>query len=134
MKKFLAISIGILYLAVSSGLLLEVHHCMGRIADAGFTFITSNQQDACGNCGMDVTDGKNHCCKDEYKLLKISADQKASSLQFTVDAPVVSFTPLLVPEEYIPIPRETASKPYIANPPPEALAASVQSLLCVFRI
>lgn len=134
LKKIITISLAFLYLLVSSGLLLEIHHCMGRISEAGITWMGGDQDDQCGKCGMDKESEGNHCCKDEYKLLKVSADQKAASQQVVPDAPVAILISLQWPELYQPdinLQPGNSGKP---NAPPLPLTPSKQDLLCTYRI
>ena len=57
LKKLLTISLAFLYLLVSSGLLVEIHHCMGRIADASLhVFAHEKEEGTCGKCGMPKTE------------------------------------------------------------------------------
>ncbi len=66
MKKVYTGILAILYLAVSSGIAMEIHYCMGKKAGIEFYGSTS---DKCGKCGMeDKTTG---CCHDEFKFYKI---------------------------------------------------------------
>ncbi|MBC6492238.1 hypothetical protein ACFSQD_01910 [Flavihumibacter stibioxidans] len=134
MKKIFTISLSFLYLLVSSGLLLEVHHCMGRIAETGIAWIGEDEEDQCGKCGMDKNDEGNHCCKDEYKLVKVSSDQKPATLQFVLDAPVAILTTLQWPELYQQTVYLHPDYSGRANAPPPAVSPSKQELLCIYRI
>jgi hypothetical protein len=133
LKKFLAISFAFVYLLISSGLLVEVHHCMGRIADAGLTIFTSHaDNDKCGKCGMDKGKESQHCCKDEYKQVKIASDQKFSSIQYLIEAPVTLLAGFTLPARHETITSQESVTAYRLRPPPKL--PSAQSLLCVFRI
>lgn len=133
MKKYLAISLAFLYLLVSSGLLLEVHHCMGKIADAALTILPSDE-DQCGKCGMDKDDKENHCCKDEYKLVKVTSDQKPSAGQVLVNAPAAIELSLVWPATYVPEMVEEVLVANRAHAPPFPGDPSYSQLYCVFRI
>ena len=106
---------------------------MGRIADAGLTILAASDNDQCGNCGMNKSNSGKHCCKDEYKQLKISLDQKSTSLDYTIVAPhvaeVSNLWPLTISD---PIQMELRMA-YQSHAPPIA-ELNRQSLLCVFRI
>ncbi len=67
MKKFLIAIVALLYLAVSSGLAINIHYCMGKVASAGFFHNDSGQ---CGKCGM--KSNNDGCCKDEFKMVKLN--------------------------------------------------------------
>jgi hypothetical protein len=65
MRKALVISLALVYFAVSSGVVVNLHYCMGKLA--GTELGHSSVSDTCGKCGME-RDGD--CCKDEVKLVK----------------------------------------------------------------
>ena len=82
MKKFFSIFFALIYLATSTGLALQVHHCMGK--SAGLSLISSSQN-KCGECGM--TKGKNACCKDEVKFVKLQDSHKLLYANFELPIP-----------------------------------------------
>jgi hypothetical protein len=133
-KKIIAILLACMYLLVSSGLLVEIHHCMGRIADTDITIFADDHNDKCGKCGMEKSALSKHCCKDEYKQVKISADQKISSLQYIIDIPVASYSSFRLPYLHELVEEKEIAGIHYPNGPPARLSASRQSLLCVFRI
>lgn len=134
MKKLFTIALAFVYLAFSSGLLLEVHHCMGKIADMGLAVFAADNQDACDSCGMDLEDGSSHCCKNEYKMVKIQSDQKPGSQLVQPDAPA----PVILPVEYPGTPArlltDRTNRSARSHAPPLFIAAPTQADLCVFRI
>ena len=69
MKKIYIGIMAFVYMAVSSGIAMELHYCMGDMA--GMEFYAS-ANDTCGKCGM--TQKNTGCCHDEFKFYK-----KASS-------------------------------------------------------
>lgn len=74
MKKLFVAILALLYLGSSTGTSLELHYCMGKLADWDFGF---NKSESCGACGMKKGLEKNKaCCKDESKFLKNESDQK----------------------------------------------------------
>ena len=135
LKKLLTISLAFLYLLVSSGLLVEIHHCMGRIADASLhVFAHETDDDTCGKCGMPKTEEYAHCCKDEVKLVKVDDDQKASGIFYQLDAPVAIIQALPWQEWMEP---ESSLQAVVLPPshgPPLTETNSFQSLYCIFRI
>lgn len=134
-KKLLAIGFALIYLLVSSGILLEIHHCMGRIADSGFTWVANarQQDNTCGKCGMEKSRTGKHCCKDEYKLVKLTIDQKQSTVTFSLPAPEAIIPATNWHNFDQPVLAGKPTLAYAAHAPPP-LKASKQSLLCVFRI
>ena len=82
MKKVLAAILALLYLSTSTGANIHMHYCMGEMADWG---LGHNKSKTCGKCGMEKSDEKdNGCCKDEYKFLKNSSDQKVVESSFLI--------------------------------------------------
>jgi hypothetical protein len=72
MKKIAVSILLICYLAVSSGVIINFHYCMNRLASAElFAF----EGERCGKCGMHA-DESNGCCRDEVKIVKMVDDQK----------------------------------------------------------
>jgi hypothetical protein len=73
-KKIIAISLAVVYLSISSGVVFNIHYCMGKIATVA---LGQNSSDKCGNCGME-NDG---CCHDDVKVVKIQDTQSITSFQ-----------------------------------------------------
>ncbi|MEN9548523.1 MAG: hypothetical protein RIR12_1114 [Bacteroidota bacterium] len=70
------------YLIASSGMVVNYHYCMKRLASVDF-FETSSE--VCGMCGMETHDS-NGCCHDEVKVVKLTQEQtKAISTYFKFD-------------------------------------------------
>ena len=68
MRKFLSISLLCLYLLASAGISITAHYCGGNLASLALFEKTS-----C--CCEDEEEGKDDCCKNEVKTIKISDDQ-----------------------------------------------------------
>jgi hypothetical protein len=80
MKKFLVTILAFLYISTSTGAIINVHYCMGKLA--GWEFGNESSK-TCGKCGMEKSDKKdNGCCKDEHKYIKNEADQKTAGSVF----------------------------------------------------
>jgi hypothetical protein len=62
------------YLAVSSGVVVNFHYCMNRLAS---TELFAFETERCGKCGMDIHESDG-CCRDEVQLVKMDDDQKAA--------------------------------------------------------
>jgi hypothetical protein len=74
MKKFAVVILALLYITTSTGAMLNLHYCMGELADWE---LGQTKSKTCGFCGMEKGDEKdNGCCKDEQKFIKNDADQK----------------------------------------------------------
>lgn len=71
MKKGIAVISFALYLAATSGIVINSHYCMKKLVsvklfDAGM--------DKCGRCGMKMHNNPG-CCHDDTKFLKLVQDQ-----------------------------------------------------------
>jgi len=128
MKKIVALFITVLYLAVSSGLAVEIHHCMGKVADIS---LSSSKSDNCSSCGMPKDSGS--CCKDELKFVKLQDSYKLLTLNYELAVPE---TPLqyntFVSNDLF---SSGASFSTAAgHSPPRYPATSLCIINCVFRI
>ncbi len=128
MKKVLTIFIAFLYLVVSSGFALEIHHCMGKVADVS---LLPSAVDRCGNCGMKK--GANECCKDELKLVKLQDAHKLIPTDYQLHMPVVAIIHHLLTDQYYDK-RLVSTKNYNIHSPPEISPVSLCIINCVYRI
>ena len=74
MKKIYIGILALVYMAVSSGIALELHYCMG---DRAGVELYGSASDTCGKCGM--TEKDTGCCHDEFQFYKISDSHKTVS-------------------------------------------------------
>lgn len=82
MKRFLVTILALIYISTSTGAVLHMHYCMGKLVDWGFW---KNKSEKCGGCGMEKKDGESGgCCKDERKHVKLEKDQKITETAFKV--------------------------------------------------
>jgi len=133
MKKALAIVVAFMYLAITSGLVMQVHYCMGRKASSSLQFGETNDH-GCKKCGME--NGKGKCCHDEVSFIKLQDAHKQVSTDISIHPPTASpaepdlINPLLCCNA----PASTEDKNY---PPPAPESGQVHSLFlfnCVFRL
>lgn len=76
MKKFITTLLAVLYICTSTGATLQMHYCMGQLADVE---LGHKKGETCGKCGMTKEMGKeSDCCKDVHKFLKNDTDQKSA--------------------------------------------------------
>ncbi len=73
-----------MYLGITSGLVLQIHYCMGREVGSSVQFAEVNAH-TCGVCGMQ--NAKNKCCHDEVKFIKLQDVHKQVSADYNVTAP-----------------------------------------------
>ena len=130
MKKIVVSIALVCYLAVSSGLIINFHYCMNRLASTEWFTMEGKQ---CEKCGMEMH--KSHgCCHDEVKVVKMEDDQKLTS-SVTFELPSLDM-PAQVPSEFI------ATSFYNSNvttdpdnhPPPLLSDQDTYIANCVFRI
>ena len=62
-----------MYMTVTSGVVINIHYCMGEVATVE---LGHNSQDSCGQCGMD----NSGCCHDDVQVVKLCADQLPASV------------------------------------------------------
>jgi hypothetical protein len=76
MKRIVASILLLIYFAVSTGLIISTHYCMGELDSTEIGYVAS---DTCGRCGME-TDEANGCCHDEFKVVKLDTDQLVAKI------------------------------------------------------
>lgn len=72
-----------MYLAITSGLVLQIHYCMGREVGSSVQFAEVDQH-TCAVCGMQ--NAKNNCCHDEVRFIKLQDVHQ----QVTADYPLLA--------------------------------------------
>ena len=129
MKKIFVIFFTLIYLGFSSGLVLEIHHCLGTVAD--FSLGKDHSESTCGKCGMEK--GDNGCCRDELKFVKLQDSHKLVQADFSLPVPVVliSITYYLFYQDIKNLP---VIDEYNIHSPPLLAGASQNIKNCVFRI
>jgi hypothetical protein len=128
MKKIYTGILAFIYMAVSSGIALELHYCMGNMAGIE---LYGSSSDKCGKCGMSEKD--TGCCHDEFKFYKISDSHKNVTNNIDLAAASVA-----VVTDYLVYNWQTTYN--IANAsvnnhsPPDYTKPEVCIMNCVFRI
>jgi len=121
MKKILAISVAFMYLAITSGLVLQVHYCMGRQSGASVR-IADTVDHTCGTCGM--KNGKNKCCHDEVTFIRLQDVHKQVAINFQFTPPPATaqefnfINPLPLPGNCTPAFFNNSPPGYAAFQPP----------------
>jgi hypothetical protein len=128
MKRSLVAILAIVYFVISSGVVVNIHYCMGKMSSAKLQASVSK---SCG-CGKKM-ESKKGCCKTEQKLVKLEDAQKASYADFAIQAPV---SPLVTEFNLLQAPSYTAQD--INYPqehsPPDISKQDTYLHNCVFRI
>lgn len=126
MKKIFIAILAFIYLGVSSGVAMDIHYCMGKISSVDLM----HSSDKCSKCGMKTKGG---CCKDEFKIVKLSDSHKliVNEINF--------FTPVAVIEK----PHSNFNASFFSSniksdfnnhSPPEPSGTCLRIMQCVFRI
>ncbi len=132
MKKFLVTILALVYISTSTGVTLHMHYCMDKLADWG---IGHNNSKSCSKCGMEKSNEKdNGCCKDEYKFIKNTTDQKTAETGFQF----IQLIAVALPVPFIEIPSNnfpsvTEESPF-SHAPPKSCGVAVYIRNCVFLI
>ncbi|WP_276484392.1 HYC_CC_PP family protein [Paraflavitalea pollutisoli] len=128
MKKAIIAILAILYVTVASGVVVNVHYCMGKIASVDYGY---DNHDKCGKCGM--SGKKKGCCHTEYKLVKLDDEHRLAEAQMAFLA-----APALLPATNSEFPEPPAGEQtYLArqyHSPPDTRSNAVYLRNCVFRI
>jgi hypothetical protein len=126
MKKFLVTILAITYLTVSSGVVFSIHYCMGKVASVDLM----HSSEKCDKCGMKKSGG---CCKDEFKMVKLTDSHKLIVNGINTNAPVAiidNAKSLFDADLFL-----TGAHPtYNNHSPPDPPGPSLNILYCVFRI
>jgi len=126
-KKGLILLLAIIYITLTSGIVVNIHYCMGRIA--GVTY-GAEADHRCDKCGMESKKG---CCGTEHKLVKADSDHIYAK---SITAPL-TFT-ALIPRAFpeynfsITLTKEHYNTQY--HSPPDSRANDLSVYNSVFRI
>jgi len=129
MKKIIVTILAIAYLGTSTGAMVNMHYCMGKLANWG---LGNDGSRTCGKCGMEKQN--KGCCKDESKFVKSQTDQQTTVSVFhllqivTVSLPVSCFE--LPSFDIFTISKENP----ISHAPPQGSDVAVYIRNCVFLI
>lgn len=132
MKKVLIAIFALVYISTSVGATVQMHFCMGKLADWG---LVSNESKTCGKCGMEKSAKKsNGCCKDEHKFVKNDTDQKVTETAFQMAHAIA----LALPVSFFEIPatelKTLSEQTPTSNAPPKSNGVAVYIRNCVFLI
>ncbi|WP_126971555.1 HYC_CC_PP family protein [Gynurincola endophyticus] len=83
MKRFAVVILSLFYLLVTSGFIVNVHYCMGRLASVE---IGASSTDVCGFCGME--EDKNGCCHTDEQHYKVEDVHQNVAANFVFSQPV----------------------------------------------
>ncbi len=126
MKRFTVAILAIIYFTISTGMVINMHYCMGKLRSVNVDVLAKN---LCG-CGKKESKG---CCKTEHKLVKLEDNHKASVADFTLQQPVC-----LLQDAYslinTPLINANCQAAYNNHSPPLLSQQDCYLRNCVFRI
>lgn len=87
MKRLAATLLALIYFSVSSGMVMNMHYCMGKLSSVKLAVLPA------AKCACGKKSEKKSCCRTEVKLVKVEdAQQKAVvadvSFELSIAAPV----------------------------------------------
>ena len=129
MKKTITFIVAFSYLAISSGVVINLHYWMNKLDSVQYY---QEGTDICGKCGMHA-DEANGCCHDEIKVVKLSDDHQPAAIQFPLTGLSAEF---IVPSAFIAASFKNPNREeYFVNHSPPLISLQDTYLLnCVFRI
>jgi hypothetical protein len=127
MKKFFLGILSFVYITVASGIVVNIHYCMGRLSAVDYGY---NSNDKCGKCGME---NKKGCCHNESKFVKLADDQQVAKANIAI-----AQVPSEINSFYVDLSQPAQGLEKIIalqyHSPPDKQLNSVYLLNCVFRI
>lgn len=126
MKKITIAILAVIYLVVSSGIAVSIHYCMGKVSSIDLV----HNDEKCGKCGMEKNTG---CCKNEFKIVKLSDSHKLLSNEVRIFSPVTvldNFNSIFENNLY----SSAVTSEYNNHSPPGSPGVPLTILHCVFRI
>ena len=127
MHKTVAFILALLYLSSTSGMVVNVHYCMGKVSSFQAQFIA---KDSCPKCAATT---KSHCCRDEVKVYKVNQAHTQAAVSQSIQVPVIQLA-TLVTTGFVQYCNFSGSQQPLANPPPLLSARSILIRNCIFRI
>jgi hypothetical protein len=130
LKRFVLAILSVFYLSSSIGATIHLHYCMDKLVALG---LNKSDEKECSNCGMTKA-GKDGCCKDDHKHVKIESDQKATessifSFDYFSHVTIIPFS-----EFQIASPKVSSFRLPYSNGPPKHRPTSLYLVNRVFRI
>jgi hypothetical protein len=127
MKKLFLGILSFVYITVASGIVVNIHYCMGRLSAVDYGYNSTNK---CSKCGME---NKKGCCHNESKFIKLADDQQLAKANIAIVK-----VPSVINSFHINLSQPAQGLERIIalqyHSPPDKLLASAYLLNCVFRI
>ncbi|HEX8460768.1 MAG TPA: hypothetical protein VF623_05045 [Segetibacter sp.] len=127
MKKLLTLILAVLYFTASSGVVLNVHYCMGKVSSVKVENLTASF------CKCGKKESKRSCCSSEFKVVKLSGEYKATASTVNINVPVAVLPVRVSLIDISKITSQAIATP-VANAPPPDLPGKIYIENRVFRI
>lgn len=127
MKKYLISILAFLYLSLSTGVVINLHYCMGDLASVE---LGVSHDDTCAKCGMKDQKG---CCETEYQLVKVQDVHQAAKDFSGSILNTPALTPVPVSTTWVPVFVSTPAENSTAHPP-DIISPDRCVMHCLFRI
>ena len=134
MKKIFLYLLSFIFIITSSGVMVNMHYCMGKLAGTSMSLV-SNTPKKCGKCGMkkSTKQGKG-CCHDSKKLIKNVVDQNIANSLFNVDHQLVLLPNSSDFETVSIVVSDNAKQSNYSHAPPDQLGVPIYIAYCRFLI
>lgn len=116
-----------MYLGLTSGVMVNIHYCMGEIAEVNYGH---PDDENCNSCGMKEVDG---CCHTDHKFIKSDVDHLTAKNTAELN-PWIAELPLLYLNDVIFSYTSPDLKDTQYLSPPDQRNNDVCMYNCVFRI
>jgi hypothetical protein len=127
MKKTVTLILALLYLGITTGVVANIHYCMGNVAFVDYGF---DKGDVCGKCGMKKESG---CCHTDHKIVKVQDAHQLAQSGFEITRMIAE-----VPNEFTSSITgcSTYNKYFSLNyhSPPDKRIQSIHLFNCIFRL
>jgi hypothetical protein len=124
MKRLTAILLALIYISTTSGIVINTHYCMGKIAEIA---LGASGNAKCDTCGME----NEGCCHDDLQVIKLTENHHYSAVKFELPSLHVIAPPHTEQDE-----REITSRIVTGSlrnhSPPIGVSRNI--LFCVYRI
>lgn len=128
MKKIVVVIFTLLYIGVSSGITLNLHHCMNKLVD-----IALWDDSTCNSCGEKQQ--SHDCCSNKTQLVKIAVDQNVNQVQTLKYIPAAIALLFDIRDLYL---LSESEQPiafnFLYNSPPECSGLDLHIQNCTFLI
>jgi hypothetical protein len=127
MKKAVIAILAVLYIVTASGVVVNLHYCMGRLASVDYG---TDSHKACGKCGMKASPG---CCDTQSKVVKVQNEHQWAKSDMEIGQVTA-----IIPQFEIGLNTQLQGGEAYAvphyYPPPDPEANTIYLLNNVFRI